>query len=132
MKPERCDGGGMLDCWARKRVHRAGGAACAAAVARCARVLMRGGAVIVVVVLPNPAVRCFCTRSRLVASMESAVGLHVGTLMLGTLGTGAVVVIERVILLMSFVWGMGSLVGVCTLGACCICIESVGVAIVSS
>jgi hypothetical protein len=122
----------MLDCWARKRVRRAGGAACAAAVARCACVLMRGGAVIVVVLLRNCAIRRFCTRSRLVASVRMAVGLHMGALMLGTLGTDAAIVIERVILLVSFVWGMGSLVGVCTLGACCICIESVGVAVVSS
>ncbi len=107
----------MLDCWARKHVRRAGAAACAAAVARCVRVLICGGVVIVMVALRSRAVRCFCTRSCLVASMGLAVGLHVGTLMLGTLGTGAIVVIELVILLVSFVWGMGSLVGVCTLGA---------------
>ncbi len=122
----------MLDCQARKHVRRAVGAACAAAVVRCARVLMHGGAVIVVVVLRNRAVRCFCTCSRLVASVGMAVGLHVGALMLGTLGTGAVIVIERIIRLVSFMWGMGSLVGVCTLGACCIFIESVGVAVISS
>ncbi len=121
-----------MDFQTRKRVCRARGAAYAAAVARCVRVVICGGAVIVVVPLRNRAVRCFCMRSHLVASVGLAVGLHMGALMLGTLGTGAVVVIERAILLMSFVCGMGSLVGVCTLGACCICIESVGVAVVSS
>ena len=46
-KPCRRDGGGILDCLVRARVWRAGGAACAAAIARCARVRMGGGAALV-------------------------------------------------------------------------------------
>ncbi len=58
----------------------------------------------------------FLRRSHLV----ELVGMLVGTpLLLGTLGTGVCVSMERVILLLSSIWGVGTLGGVCTLGTCC-------------
>ena len=55
-----------------------------------------------------------CTR------LVTSVGPLIDFLMLlGTLGIGVCVSKERVILLLSSLWDVGMLVGVCTLGTCC-------------
>jgi hypothetical protein len=70
----------------------------------------------------------FLRRSRLV----ELVGMLVGTpLLLGTLGTGVYVSMERVILLLSSIWGVGTLGGVCTLGTHCMLGVAEGVAVSS-
>ncbi len=62
--------------------------------------------------------------------MVESVGMLVGTpLLLGTLGTGVCVSMERVILLLSSIWGVGTLGGVCTLGTCCMLGVADGVAV---
>ncbi len=60
--------------------------------------------------------RRFLRRSHLVESFGMLVGLLVGTPLLGTLGTGVCVSMERVILLLILIWGVGTLGGGCTLG----------------
>ncbi len=55
----------------------------------------------------------------MVAMRGTLIGLTLG-MSVGTLGIGACVCMERVICLLSSVWGMGVLAGVCTLGTCCI------------
>jgi hypothetical protein len=80
---------------------------------------MRGDVLIVGSVLCSRAARCFRTRSHLMESVGGAVGLLVGALLMGTLGNGVVMFIERVILLLASVWGMGILAVVCTLGTPC-------------
>ena len=74
------------------------------------------------------AARRFQMRSCLMESVGGAVGLMVGcgavgllvhALLMGTLGNGVIMFIERVILLLASVWGMGILAVVCTLGTHC-------------
>ncbi len=55
----------------------------------------------------------------MVAAGGALIGLTVG-MSLGTLGIGACICMECVIRLLSLVWGMGVLAGVCTLRTCCI------------
>ncbi len=55
----------------------------------------------------------------MVATRGALIGLIVG-MSLGTLRIGACVCMERMICLLSLVWGMGVLAGVCTLGTCCV------------
>jgi hypothetical protein len=105
-----------------------GGATCAAAVATWALVRIRGD------VLSGVAASCshtgchFLRHSHLVA----LVGLLIGALLLlDTLRIGVCVSMERVILLLSSVWGVGMLVGVCTLGTCCMLGVAGGVAVSS-
>ena len=69
--------------------------------------------------------------SRLMELAGRAVGLVAGLLLLGTLGTGVGMFIKCITLLLS-VWGMGTLVVVCTLGTCYHCKVSVGVAVCSN
>jgi hypothetical protein len=55
----------------------------------------------------------------MVATWGALIGLTLG-MSLGTLGISACICMERVIHLLSSVWGMGVLAGVCTLGTCCV------------
>ncbi len=70
----------------------------------------------------------FLRHSRLVESVGMLVG---APLLLGTLGTGVCVSMEHVILLLSSIWGVGTLGGVCTLGTCCMLGVAEGVAVSS-
>ncbi len=77
---------------------------------------MRGAVLIGVAALRSCTACHFLRRSRLV----ELVGMLVGApLLLGTLGTGVCISMEYVILLLSSIWGVGTLGGVCTLGTCC-------------
>jgi hypothetical protein len=112
-----------------------GGATRAAAVATCAQVLMHVIGLIVVTALRSHEAHHLRWRLRLddsaaivegllldpvmVASQGALIGLTVG-MSLGTLRIGACICMEHVICLLSLVWGMGVLAGVCTLGTCCI------------
>ncbi len=64
--------------------------------------------------------RRFLRRSRLVESVGMLVGLLVGAPLLGTLGTGVCMSMERVILLLTSIWGVSTLGGGCTLGTRCV------------
>jgi hypothetical protein len=89
---------------------------------------MRGAVLIGVAALHSRKAHHFLRRSRLVES----VGILVGApLLLGTLGTGVCISMERVILLLSSIWGVGTLGGVCTLGPCCMLGVAEGVAVSS-
>ena len=77
---------------------------------------MQGAVLIGVAALRSRTARPFLRHSRLVESVGMLVG---ALLLLGTLGTGVCVSMERVILLLSSIWGVGTLGGVCTLGTCC-------------
>ena len=55
----------------------------------------------------------------MVAMQGALIGLTVGK-SLGTLGIGACICMERVLCLLSLVWGMGVFAGVCTLSTRCI------------
>ncbi len=93
--------------------------ACAATVATWAHVHKRGDVLIIGSALRSHAACRFRTHSRLMEPVGGAVGLLVGTLLMGTLGNGVVMFIERIILLLASVWGMGILAVVYTLGTCC-------------
>ena len=110
-----------------KRVLNAGGATHAAAVDTWACVRMHGDVLIVGSVHCSHAAHRFQTCSRLMESVGGAVGLLVGALLMGTLGNGVVMFIERFILLLASVWGMGILAVICTLRTCCT--EGVSVAV---
>jgi hypothetical protein len=56
----------------------------------------------------------------MVASQGTLIGLTLG-MSLDTLGIGACICMERMICLLSSVWGMGVLAGVCTLGTIGFC-----------
>jgi hypothetical protein len=125
----------MSDCRVREHVFEEGGATWAAAVATCAQVLMCVVWLIVVMALCSREAHCLRWRSCLddsAANVEgllldpvmvvmrgALIGLTVG-MSLGTLRTGACVCMEHVICLLSLVWGMGVLAGVCTLGTHCV------------
>ncbi len=66
--------------------------------------------------------RCACL-------VELVVMLVGAPLLLGTLGTGVCISMECVILLLSSIWGVGTLGGVCTLGTCCMLGVAEGVAV---
>jgi hypothetical protein len=91
-----------------------GGAAWAAAVAIWALVHTRGDVLVGVAVLRSRAARRFLMRS----CLAELVVMLVGITLLSTLGTDGHASMERVILLLSSVWIVGTLVGVCTLGTC--------------
>jgi hypothetical protein len=55
----------------------------------------------------------------MVAMRGTLIGLTVG-MSVGTLGIGACGCMDCVICLLSLVWGMEMLAGVCTLGTCCV------------
>ncbi len=97
----------------------AGGTTLAATVATWACVHMRGDMLIVGSVLHSRAARRFRTRSHLMELVGGVVGLLMGVLLMGTLGNGVVMFIERIIHLLASVWGMGILAVICTLGTCC-------------
>ncbi len=119
----------------RERVFEEGGATRAAAVATCARVLLRVVGLIVVTALRSCEARCLHWHLHLddsaanvegllldpvmVAMCGALIGLTVG-MSLGTLRIGACVCMKHVICLLSLVWGMGVLAGVCNLGTHCV------------
>ena len=70
----------------------------------CGVVLIVGSA------LCSRAARCFRAHSQLVELVGRAAGLLVGLLLLSTLKTGIIMFIERVTLLLTSLWGMGTLV----------------------
>ncbi len=128
-------GVGTPNCHVRERVFEEGGATWAAAVATCAQVLMCVVGLIVVTALRSCEARCLRRHLHLdnsaanvegllldpvmVVTQGVLIGLTVG-MSLVTLGIGACICMEHVICLLSSVWGMGVLAGVCTLGTCCI------------
>jgi hypothetical protein len=96
-----------------------GGVTQAAAIATWALVCMQGNVLIGVAALRSRMACCFLRHSRLVESVGMLVGLLVGTPLLGTFGTGVCVSMEQVILLLSLIWGVGTLGGGCPLGTRC-------------
>ena len=98
-KPGQCEGGGSLDCCARDLVLMEGGATWAASVATWALVCTQGDVLIGVAAFCSHTACRFLRRSQLVESVGMLVGLLVGALLLGTLGTGVCVSMEHVILL---------------------------------
>jgi hypothetical protein len=89
---------------------------------------MQGAVLIDVAALCSRTAHRFLRRSHLVESVGMLVG---APLLLGTLGTGVCVSMEHVILLLSSIWGVGTLGGVCTLGTCCMLGVAEGVAVSS-
>ncbi len=73
----------------------------------------------------------FLRRSHLVALVGMLLGLLVGAPLLGTLGTGVCMGMERMILLLTLIWGVGTLGGGCTLGTHCVWGLAKGVALSS-
>jgi hypothetical protein len=87
---------------------------------------MQGAVLIGVAALCNRTACRFLRRSRLVESVGMLVG---APLLLGTLRTGVCISMEHVILLLSSIWGVGTLGGVCTLRTCCMLGVAEGVAV---
>jgi hypothetical protein len=130
-KPGQCEGGSSLDCRARDLVLMEGGATWAASVATWALVCTQGDVLIGVAAFRSRTACRFLRHSHLVESDGMFVGLLVGAPLLGTLGTGVCVSMERVILLLTLIWGVGSLGGGCTLGTHCVWGLAEGVALSS-
>jgi hypothetical protein len=118
-KPGQCEGGGSLNCRACDLVLMEGGATWAASVATWALARTQEDVLIGVAAFCSCTACHFLWRSRLVELVSMLVGLFVGALLLGTLGTGVCMIMERVILLLTLIWGVGTLGGGCTLGTCC-------------
>jgi hypothetical protein len=97
-----------------------GGATRAASVATWILVYTQGDVLIGVVAFWSRTARCFLRHSRLVELVGMLVGLLVGAPLLGTLGTGVCVSMERMILLLTSILGVGTLGGGCTLGTDCL------------
>ena len=97
-----------------------GGATWAAFVATWALVRMQGDVLIGVTAFCSRTACRFLRRSHLVESVGMLVGLLVGAPLLGTLGTGICMSMEHVILLLTLIWGVGTLGGGCTLGTRCV------------
>ncbi len=131
VKPGQCEGGGSLDCRALDRVLMEGGATWAASVATWALVCTQGDVLIGVAAFCSGTARRFLRRSHLVELVGMLAGLLVGAPLLGTLGTGVCVSMERVILLLTLIWGVCTLGGGCTLGTCCVWGLAEGVALSS-
>ncbi len=74
----------MLDCCVHERVFKEGGATRAAAVATCARVLMRVVGLIVVTALHSHEARCLRWRLRLDDSAANMEGLLLDPVMVAT------------------------------------------------
>jgi hypothetical protein len=119
----------------RERVFKEGGVARAAAVAACARVLMRVVGLVGGMALRGCDACRLCWRLRLDNSAINVVGLRLDSvmvatqgalisltvgIMVGTLGSGACSYMDRVIHLLSLVGGMGVLAGAFTLGTRCV------------
>ncbi len=119
-KPGRCEGGGSLDCRARDLVLMEGGATQSAAVATWALVCMQGDVLIGVAAFRSHTACRFLRHSHLVEFVGMLVGLLVGAPLLGTLRTGVCMSMERVILLLTSIWGVGTLGGGCTLRTHCV------------
>jgi hypothetical protein len=128
-------GGGTLECCMREHVFEEGGAACAAAVATCAQVLMRVVGLVGGTTLRSCDACHLQWRSRLDNSAINVVGLQLDLVMVatrgvlisltvgitvGTLGIGACVCMDCVIHLLSLVGGMGMLACAFTLGTHCV------------
>jgi hypothetical protein len=96
-----------------------GGATWAASVATCALVRMQRDVLIGVAAFRSRTACGFLRHSCLVELVGMLLGLLVGAPLLGTLGTGVCVSMERVILLLTSIWGVGTLGGGCTLGTRC-------------
>jgi hypothetical protein len=87
---------------------------------------MQGAVLIGVAALRSRTACRFLRHFRLV----ELVGMLVGApLLLSTLRTGVCISMERVILLLSSIWGVGTLGGVCTLGICYMLGVAEGVAV---
>ncbi len=110
-KPGRREGGGALDCRACDLVLMKGDATWAAAVATWALLHAQGDVPVGVAVLRSRAACRFLMRS----CLADSVGMLVGVMLLSTLGTDGHASMEHVILLLSSVWIVGTLVGICTL-----------------
>ncbi len=107
-----------------------GGATQAAAVANWALVCTQGDVLIgVAALLRSRTARRFLRCSCLVELVGMLVGLLVGAPLLGTLGTGVCVSMEHMILLLSSIWGVGTLGGGCPLGIRCVWGLAEGVAL---
>ncbi len=119
-KPGQCEGGSSLDCLACDLVLMEGGATWAASVATWALVCTQGDVLIGVAAFCSCTARCFLRRSHLVELVGMLVGLLVGAPLLGTLGTGVCMSMECVILMLTLIWGVGTLGGGCTLVTHCV------------
>jgi hypothetical protein len=146
-KPGERVGGGTPNCCVPEGVFKEGGATWAAAVANCAHVLMCWVGMVGVMALHSHVACCLQWRSRLDDSASNVVGLLLGSMVVvirgtligltleisvGTLRIGAFECIDRVICLLSLVWGMRSLGGACTLKTCCMLWISSGVVVLSN
>ncbi len=103
----------------------------AASVATWALVRMLGDVLIGVAAFCSRMARRFLRCSRLVELGGMLVGLLVGAPLLGTLGTGVCMSMEHVILLLTLIWGVGTLGGGCILGTHCMWGLAEGVALSS-
>ncbi len=92
---------------------------------------MQGDVLIGVAAFHSRTACLFLRRSYLVELVGMLVGLLVGAPLLGTLGTGVCMSMERVILLLTSIWGVGTLGGGCTLGTHCVWGLAEGVALSS-
>jgi hypothetical protein len=124
----------MPECCMHECVFAEGGAACAAAVATCAQVLMRVVGLVGGTALRSCDAHCLNWRSRLDDSAIIVVGLRLDLVVVATqgaligltvvitvrvLGIGACGCMDCVIRLLSLVGGMGMLAGAFTLGTRC-------------
>ncbi len=130
-KPGQCEGGSSLNCCACDLVLMERGATWAASIATWALVCTQGDVLIGVAAFCSCTARRFLRRSHLVESVGMLVDLLVGAPLLDTLGTGVCVRMERVILLLTSIWGVGTLGGDCTLGTHCVSGLAEGVALSS-
>jgi hypothetical protein len=130
-KPGQCEGGSSLDCCAPDLVLMEGGATRAASVATWALVCMQGDVLIGVAAFCSHTTCRFLRHSHLVESVGMLAGLLVGAPLLGTLETGVCVSMEHVILLLTSIWGVGTLRGGCTFGTHCVWGLAEGVALSS-
>jgi hypothetical protein len=128
-------GEGTPEICMRERMFSEGGAACAAAVATCARVLMRVVEMVGGTSLHGRDACCLHWRLRLdnsainvvglrldsvmVAMRGALIGLTVG-IMVGALGIGACGCMDCMICLLSLIGGMGMLAGAFTLRTHCV------------
>ncbi len=108
-----------------------GGATRAASIATWALVHTQGDVLIGVAAFCSHMACRFLRHSHLVELVGMLVGLLVDALLLGTLGTSVCMSMERVILLLTLIWGVGILGGGCTLGTHCIWGLAEGVALSS-
>ncbi len=108
-----------------------GGVTQAASIATWALVCMRGDVLIGVAAFCSCTACHFLRRSHLVELVGMLVGFLFGAPLLGTLGTGVCMSMECMILLLTLIWGVGTLGGGCTLGTLCVLGLAAGVALSS-